>query len=212
MTAAADTPDTVQGPTVVARLDAGAVDAARTLLDQLAEVFDASEAVVSAYDGSGGWTVAIHFNDAPNETAVRALVGLAAGPEAANALTFETLVAKDWVKASQEGLKPVEAGRFIVHSEHYRTSVRVNRIGIEIEDRVRLRHRAPRHHAGLPVGARPSSQGAPSVARAGRRHRHRRARDRGGPDAAPPGAGERHRSPRGARGARERHGAIAPRP
>ena len=79
MTAAADTPDTVQGPTVVARLDAGAADAARTLLDQLAEVFDASEAVVSAYDGSGGWTVAIHFNDAPNETAVRALVGLAAG-------------------------------------------------------------------------------------------------------------------------------------
>jgi ribosomal protein L11 methyltransferase len=95
--------DTVQGPTVVARLDAGAPDAARTMLDQLAEVFDASEAVVSAYDGSGGWTVAIHFNDAPNETAVRALIGLAAGPEAANALTFETLRAKDWVKASQEG-------------------------------------------------------------------------------------------------------------
>ena len=45
-------------------------------------------------------------------------------PEAANALTFETLAAKDWVKASQEGLKPVEAGRFIVHSEHYRASVR----------------------------------------------------------------------------------------
>jgi ribosomal protein L11 methyltransferase len=132
MSAAAETPDMAQGPTVVARVDAGAADAARTLLDQLAEVFDASEAVVSAYDGSGGWTVAIHFNDAPNETAVRALVGLAAGPEAANALTFETLMAKDWVKASQEGLKPVEAGRFIVHSEHYRTSVRVNRIGIEI--------------------------------------------------------------------------------
>ncbi len=88
--------------------------------------------MVSAYDGSGGWMVAIHFNDAPNETAVRALVGLATGPEAANALTFETLAAKDWVKASQEGLKPVEAGRFIVHSEHYRASVRPNRIGIEI--------------------------------------------------------------------------------
>lgn len=120
------------GPTVAARLEAGTADAARALLDQLAEVFDASEAVVSAYDGSSGWTVAIHFNAPPNETAVRALVGLAAGPEAANALIFETLAAKDWVKASQEGLKPVEAGRFIVHSEHYRASVRVNRIGIEI--------------------------------------------------------------------------------
>jgi ribosomal protein L11 methyltransferase len=132
MSTAADIPDTIQGPTVVARLDAGAVEAARTLLDHLAEVFDASEAVVSAYEGSGGWMVAIHFNEAPNETAVRALVGLAAGPEAAKALSFETLAAKDWVKASQEGLKPVAAGRFIVHSEHYRASAGVNRIGIEI--------------------------------------------------------------------------------
>lgn len=131
MTTVIDIPNPT-GPTVVARLDAGTADAARVLLDQLAEVFDASEAVVSAYDGSGGWTVAIHFNEAPNETAVRALVGLAAGPDAANALTFEKLAAKDWVKASQEGLKPVEAGRFIVHSEHYRAAVRPNGIGIEI--------------------------------------------------------------------------------
>ena len=115
----------------MARLTASA-EGARDLLDRLAEVFDASEAVVSAYDTGSGWAVAIHFNDPPNESAVRALVALAAGPEAANALTFETLAAKDWVKASQEGLKPVEAGRFIVHSEHYRSAVRANRIGIEI--------------------------------------------------------------------------------
>jgi ribosomal protein L11 methyltransferase len=64
---------------------------------------------------------------------VRALVALAAGAEAANALTFETLAEKDWVRASLEGLKPVEAGRFVVHSEHYRPAVRPNRIGIEVE-------------------------------------------------------------------------------
>ncbi len=121
----------VSEPTVVARLTAGA-EAARDLLDRLAEVFDASEAVVSAYDTGGDWAVAIDFTDPPNQTAVRALVGLAAGPEAANAIAFETLAAKDWVKASQEGLTPVEAGRFVVHSEHYRASVRANRIGIEI--------------------------------------------------------------------------------
>ncbi len=45
---------------------------------------------------------------------------------------FEKLAERDWVKASLEGLKPVEAGRFVVHSEHYRSSVRLNRIGIEI--------------------------------------------------------------------------------
>jgi hypothetical protein len=186
MSAAANAPDTIQGPTVVARLDAGAADAARTLLDQLAEVFDASEAVVSAYDGSGGWTVAIHFNEPPNETAVRALVGLAAGAEAANALTFETLGAKDWVKASQEGLKPVEAGRFIVHSEHYRTSVRVNRIGIEIGTAFAF---GTGHHG--------TTRGCLLA-------RNRGARDRGGADAAPPGAGKRHRPPLHAGGARER--------
>jgi ribosomal protein L11 methyltransferase len=131
MNIAAATENPVSGPTVVARLTASA-ESARDLLDRLAEVFDASEAVVSAYDTGSGWAVAVHFNDPPNETAVRALVGLVAGPEAANALAFETLAAKDWVKASQEGLKPVEAGRFIIHSEHYRSAVRVNRIGIEI--------------------------------------------------------------------------------
>ncbi len=105
---------------------------ARALLDRLAEVFDASDAVVSSYDTGNGWSVAIHFTDPPNETAVRALVGLAAGPAAANALVFEKLAERDWVRASLEGLKPVEAGRFVVHSEHYRSSVRLNRIGIEI--------------------------------------------------------------------------------
>ena len=132
MTAAADTESPTPGATVVARLEAGAADEARALLDRLAEVFDASDAVVSSYDTGNGWSVAIHFTDPPNETAVRALVGLAAGPAAANALVFEKLAERDWVRASLEGLKPVEAGRFVVHSEHYRSSVRLNRIGIEI--------------------------------------------------------------------------------
>jgi len=132
MAAAADTENPAPGATVVAGLEAGAADAARTLLDRLAEVFDASDAVVSSYDTGSRWAVAIHFTDPPNETAVRALVGLAAGPEAANALVFEKLAEQDWVKASLDGLKPVEAGRFVVHSEHYRSSVRLNRIGIEI--------------------------------------------------------------------------------
>ncbi|MPZ36726.1 MAG: methyltransferase domain-containing protein [Rhizobiales bacterium] len=132
MAAVVESQNALSGPTVVARLEAGAPDAARTLLDRLAEVFDASDAVVSSYDTGGCWTVAIHFNDPPNETAVRALVALAGGAEAANGLVFETLAAKDWVKESQEGLTPVEAGRFIVHSEHYRRSVRPNRVGIEI--------------------------------------------------------------------------------
>ena len=128
----ADSQNLAASATVVARLEAGAADTARALLDRLAEVFDASDAVLSSYDTGNGWSVAIHFTDPPNETAVRALVGLAAGQEAANAVVFEKLAERDWVRASLEGLKPVEAGRFVVHSEHYRSSVRLNRIGIEI--------------------------------------------------------------------------------
>lgn len=131
MTLPAAMANPVSEPTVVARL-ATSAEAARDLLDRLAEVFDASHAVVSSYDNGTGWTVAIHFNDAPNETAVRALVGLAAGADAANALVFEQLAARDWVKISQESLTPVEAGRFVIHSEHYRGSAPINRIGIEV--------------------------------------------------------------------------------
>ncbi|MCC6887728.1 MAG: 50S ribosomal protein L11 methyltransferase [Hyphomicrobiales bacterium] len=118
-------------PTAAARLVTGAARA-RDLLDRLAEVFDPSQAVISAYDAGERWTVAIHFNDPPNETAVRALVALAADAETAHALRFETIPATDWATVSQEGLRPVHAGRFVVHSEHYRAAVGLNRIGIEV--------------------------------------------------------------------------------
>jgi ribosomal protein L11 methyltransferase len=64
---------------------------------------------------------------------VRALIGLAAGPQSANALVFETIGATDWVQASLQGLTPVAAGRFLVHGAHDRARVPQNRIGIEIE-------------------------------------------------------------------------------
>jgi ribosomal protein L11 methyltransferase len=107
---------------------------ARRIVDLVAESFDPFLAVAGASeDGPDRWTVAIHFRDPPNETAVRALVALAAGPDAANALAFETIAPKDWVKASLAGLTPVEAGRFVVHGAHDRARIARNRIGIEIE-------------------------------------------------------------------------------
>lgn len=39
----------------------------------------------------------------------------------------------DWVKASLDGLKPVHAGRFLIHGSHDRDRRRVGDIGIEIE-------------------------------------------------------------------------------
>jgi len=107
---------------------------ARRVMDVVAESFDPLAAVAGASeDGSDRWTVAIHFRDRPNETAVRALIALAAGPDAANSLAFETTTPQDWVKASHEGLRPIGAGRFVVHTAHYRHRVPRNRIAIEIE-------------------------------------------------------------------------------
>jgi ribosomal protein L11 methyltransferase len=51
----------------------------------------------------------------------------------AASLTFEDVVAKDWVTESLSGLVPVRAGRFIVHGAHDRSSVRPNDLDIEIE-------------------------------------------------------------------------------
>jgi ribosomal protein L11 methyltransferase len=125
--------DRAPGATVVARLAADPARA-RAILDALADSFESPDAALSAFETCRGeWTVSIHFLWPPNEAAVRALVGLAAGAEAANALVFERVAVTDWVKASLDGLPPVHAGRFVVHGAHDHARVPANAIGIEIE-------------------------------------------------------------------------------
>jgi ribosomal protein L11 methyltransferase len=122
-----------EGVSAVARISTDK-NLAGLIVDLVAESYDTLAAIAGASEeGSGRWMVAIHFRDPPNEAAVRGLVALAAGPEAANALVFEQAEQKDWVKASLDGLGPVGAGRFVFHGAHDRARVPVNRIGIEIE-------------------------------------------------------------------------------
>jgi ribosomal protein L11 methyltransferase len=83
--------------------------------------------------GKDCWRVTIYLRAAPDAKALRALIGTAAGPAAANALRFERVAAKDWVRESLAGLRPVTAGRFIVHGAHDRADIPLNKIGIEIE-------------------------------------------------------------------------------
>jgi ribosomal protein L11 methyltransferase len=75
----------------------------------------------------------VHFSAPPDEAALRAQVALAAGDAAAAAMNIETVEDVDWVAQSLAGLKPVRAGRFLVHGAHGRADVRPNDIGIEIE-------------------------------------------------------------------------------
>ena len=107
---------------------------ARRLASYLGESLDAEDTACAAFEGDDGqWQVAIHFRKPPDEATVRDLVRLSAGDAAAQALTFEAVASADWVAQSLEGLKPVPAGRFIVHGAHDRGRVKPNALGIEIE-------------------------------------------------------------------------------
>lgn len=107
---------------------------ARGIVDVLEESLDPGEVAVAAFENAQAtWEVVLHFHTPPDQEAIRNLVGLAAGEDAAAALAFQTVEAKDWVKASLEGLVPVPAGRFVVHGQHDRERIAINKLGIEIE-------------------------------------------------------------------------------
>jgi ribosomal protein L11 methyltransferase len=107
---------------------------ARHVVDLLNEAIDEGQAAVAAFERPNGrWSISVHFAEAPDEAAIRELVSLAAGDDIAQHIAFDTVEAKDWVKASLEDLVPVPAGRFIVHGRHDRARVPPNRLGIEIE-------------------------------------------------------------------------------
>jgi ribosomal protein L11 methyltransferase len=112
----------------------GSEAAARRVVDLLNESFFESQAAVAAFERPDGrWDVTVHFAESPDQQSVRELVGTAAGGEVARDITFDTVEAKDWVKATLEQLVPVRAGRFIVHGRHDRAKVPANKLGIEIE-------------------------------------------------------------------------------
>jgi ribosomal protein L11 methyltransferase len=107
---------------------------ARRVVDLLNESLEEDQAAVAAFERPDGrWDISLHFAEAPDQAAIRELVSLAAGDDIAQHITFDTVEAKDWVKASLEDLVPVAAGRFIVHGRHDRARVAPNKLGIEIE-------------------------------------------------------------------------------
>ncbi|MGN6570433.1 MAG: 50S ribosomal protein L11 methyltransferase [Pseudolabrys sp.] len=107
---------------------------ARRIASFLAESLDAEEAACAAFENERGeWEVAVHMQGAGDEARLRELVRIAGGEEAAQALRFEAVNDTDWVRQSLEGLKPVRAGRFLVHGSHDRDRVHPNDLGIEIE-------------------------------------------------------------------------------
>jgi len=112
----------------------GGEHAAKGVVDALSEIFFEGQAAIAAFERPDGrWDVTVHFAEPPDQRLVRELVANAAGQDIAEGIVFDTVEAKDWVKASLEDLVPVPAGRFIVHGRHDRDRIAPNKIGIEIE-------------------------------------------------------------------------------
>lgn len=114
---------------------------ARRIADIIVETFDPAETAAAAFEqitnpvnGEGApWIVEAYFGSAPDEANVRTLVAAAVGESAAEGLIFALIEDRDWIASSLEGLRPVRAGRFIVHGSHDRGKARANEIAIEIE-------------------------------------------------------------------------------
>lgn len=108
---------------------------ARRVSDVLEEAFPFGEISISAFETSkDAWSVEVFGSPEMDSGELAAAMREALGPESAG-LRLEpgSIDEKDWVAKSLEGLKPVRAGRFVVHGAHDRGAVSVNMIGIEIE-------------------------------------------------------------------------------
>jgi ribosomal protein L11 methyltransferase len=113
---------------------------ARAVADLIAESFEPGEAASTAFEteerwpgGGRAWLMEAYFGWKPDEKAIRALIAAASDEETARSATFGVTGKRDWVANSLAGLKPVRAGRFLVHGAHDRAQVRWNHVGIEIE-------------------------------------------------------------------------------
>src|SRR6266566_8012811 len=132
-------PSTLASATHRASFAIGDEQAAKRVVDVLTEIFfegqfSEDQAAIAAFERPDGrWDVTVHFAGAPDQAMFREAVGNAAGEAIAQDIGFDTIEAKDWVKASLEDLVPVAAGRFVVHGQHDRARVAPNKLGIEIE-------------------------------------------------------------------------------
>jgi ribosomal protein L11 methyltransferase len=107
---------------------------ARRVVDCVADAFFAGELAISIAEVvHGQWRVTFYFDGEIDQATARELAIAAVGAKKGRALRFERIAAKDWVADSLRELKPIAAGRFVVHGGHDRGCVPANRIGIEIE-------------------------------------------------------------------------------
>lgn len=109
---------------------------AAEILDLLSEVFgeeDFAIATTEVDERRDIWEASVYLMK-DEEEAVRERIAEGirhAFPDAV--IEKEVIPDVDWIAKSLEGLKPVRAGRFLVHGSHDRDKVKINDIAIEID-------------------------------------------------------------------------------
>jgi ribosomal protein L11 methyltransferase len=113
---------------------------ARSVADLIVESFEPAEAASTAFEtddllpgGGRAWLVEAYFGWEPDQEAIRELIAVASDEATALAASFGLTEKRDWVANSLAGLRPVRAGRFLVHGAHDRSRVGANDVAIEIE-------------------------------------------------------------------------------
>ncbi|MES5099655.1 50S ribosomal protein L11 methyltransferase [Agrobacterium sp. BA1120] len=106
------------------------------VLDLLSEVFgeeDVAIATTEVDEKRDIWEASVYLLESEEEDARSRIEDALKIAYPKLVLEREVIPDVDWIAKSLEGLKPVRAGRFIVHGSHDRDKVRVNDIAIEIE-------------------------------------------------------------------------------
>lgn len=90
-------------------------------------------AIMELDEDAGTDEISVYADDGTTQEVERRILAIAARHDLSPSLEQEVLPDIDWVTKSLEGLKPVRAGRFLVHGSHDRDRRRTGDIGIEIE-------------------------------------------------------------------------------
>jgi ribosomal protein L11 methyltransferase len=106
-------------------------EALREDIAQFAQLDSPPVLMTSEADGDA-WRLDAYFDSAPKRGDIAALLGLvpSAGGTRPRA---EKLGEEDWVTLSQQGLDPIRAGRFFVHTPAHRASVPGGAVALEID-------------------------------------------------------------------------------
>lgn len=103
------------------------------LLNDLFEDEGLPVATMEIDEAKGLWEVSVYSGGGPDDALKARIAALLEGPFPEAKIELEVFGDTDWIAKSLESLKPVSAGRFLVHGAHDRAAVRPHHLAIELE-------------------------------------------------------------------------------